>query len=187
AAPREADLEDRRSAESKCGAESSAGLQSIEVEVVRFPAHLAELGEHAYAERVQDPALVADLVRHEIGLPEAIVAVAPQEVLIVDVRAAQCRLEIEGNPVPRERVAEDEPAGQVDRSEDLLSVQADADGPPRIEPPERIWPAAQSPVEPVAHACRRGEAVQGVFPRILPRYGDARPHVGGLRAEPGRA
>jgi len=109
------------------------------------PAHLAELVEHADAQGIQDPALVADLVRHEIGFPEAIVAIAPQQVLIADVRATQCRLKIERDPISRERVAEDKAAGQVDRSENLLSIQADANGPSRVEPSERIWPPPKVP------------------------------------------
>ncbi len=134
AAPREADLKDSGSAQSKCGADADAGFQSLEAEVARFPAHLAKLCEYAYPEGVHDLALVADLVRNEIGVSEAIVAIAPQQVLIVDVGAAQCRLQIEGHPVPRVRVAEDESAGEVDGSEALLSIQTDADVPSRIEP-----------------------------------------------------
>src|SRR5713101_7057982 len=100
AAPRETDFKDRCAAKSKCAAQAEAGFQSLEAEVAWFPAHLAELSEHAHPQGVQDPALVADLVCHEIGIPEAIITIAPQQVLIVDVRATQCRLKIEGHPVP---------------------------------------------------------------------------------------
>src|SRR5262249_13298464 len=120
ATPREADLEDRHPAESKRAADADAVLQTVKAEIAGAPAHLAHLAEYADSERVHDLALVADLVRDEIVVAETVVPIASQQVLVVDVGAAHCRLKVEGHRVPRIRVAQDESADEVDGAEALL-------------------------------------------------------------------
>src|SRR5882672_5874734 len=103
AAPREADLGDGCATQSKGHAHADAALQSFETEIARLEGDLSELTEDAEPQRIDDLALVADLVGDQIWSPEAVVVIAPQEVLVVDVSAAQCGLEIKGDPVPRVR------------------------------------------------------------------------------------
>src|SRR5262249_5932008 len=99
-APRETDFKESLSAKAERGAHTDAGLQSGKPEIARVPAHLAKLTKYPHPERVHDLPLVAHLVRHEIAVTKAIVDIAPQQVLIVNVGAAQCRLKIERHTVP---------------------------------------------------------------------------------------
>src|SRR5215471_5028983 len=168
ATPREADLEDCLSAKSERAADAHAGLQSVKAEIARSMAHLAQLTEYADSKRVHDLALVADLVRDEIVVAEAVVPIAAQQILVVDVGAAHCRLKIEGHRVPRIRVAQDESADEVDGAEALLRIQTDVHVPLRIEPPKGKRPTGQGLVEGIAHARRGREPVQGRVPWIRP-------------------
>src|SRR5215470_3202331 len=177
AAPREADLKHSLSAKSERTAHAEAGLQPFKAQIARLSAHLPELGEHANPEGVHDLALIADLVCHEVLVTEAVVPVASQQVLVVDVGAAQGRLEIEGNPIPRERVAHHESAGKMDRSEALLSIQTDADVPSCIESCERKFAPAQRLVELIGDRRPRREPVQRLVWRIPPCGRQAWPDI----------
>src|SRR4029453_12368680 len=98
-APCDREFDERSAAESERQAHADAVLQVIEVEVADVFRHLSPLPEDGEAERIDQASFVAHAVRNRVGGSEAVVPVAPQPVFVVDVAAAQCRLEIERNRV----------------------------------------------------------------------------------------
>src|SRR5262249_31196827 len=151
AAPRETDFKEGPPAQSERRGHTNAGLQSLKPEIVRLSAHLAKLTKYPYPERIHDLPLVADLVRHEIAVTEAIVRIAPQQVLVVNVGAAKSRLKIERDTVPAIRLTENEPADEMDRAEALISIQREACDPSRVEPSKRERPSVERFVVAIGH------------------------------------
>src|SRR5215469_470922 len=173
-APAEADLGDGGPAQSEGEARAHAGLEPAEAEVAGVLPDLAVLAEDADAQRVEDLPLVVELVGDQVGIPEAVVVVAPEHVLVVDVGASDGGLEIEGHAIVRPRIAHDDPAREAEAAE--ARVEAEAHVPPRLDPAEREVTAQRRSVE----------AIEDAAVGIAPRHGRARAHVGGPGVKAGR-
>src|SRR5262245_2114823 len=96
AAPRERKLNDRFASESHREPHTDAVLQVGESELTDVFSHFAPLREDGKSEWIDQSPFIAQAVRDRVGCPESVVRVAREPVFVVDVAAAQCRLEVEG-------------------------------------------------------------------------------------------
>src|SRR3984893_4675126 len=105
-APPEADFGDGGSAQPKGRGHPDARFQPVEAELAGLEADLPPLREDPEPQRVDDLPLVAYLVGDQIRGAKAVVVIAPQGILIVDVGPSQGGLPGEWAPVPRVRIAD---------------------------------------------------------------------------------
>src|SRR5262250_1857709 len=182
--PAEAELGDGGPAQPEGEARAKAGLEPAEAEIARVVADPAVLGEDADAQRIEDLPLVVELVGDQVGIPEAVVAIAPEHVLVVDVGAPNGGLEVEGHAIVGPRIAHDDPAREAEAAE--ARIEAEAHVPPRLDPAEREVATQRRSVEAVGDDGGGGEAIEHAAVGIAPRYGGAGAHVGGRGVEAGR-
>src|ERR1700730_14356551 len=135
-APPEADFGDGGSAQPKGRGHPDARFQPVEAEIAGLKADLPRLGKEPEPQRIDDLPLVAYLVGDHIRRAEAVVAIAPQEILIVDVGPSQGGLTVKGDPVPRVRIADRQMTRKTERAD--VRTQSEPHAPARLATIEGI-------------------------------------------------